>query len=175
MTDEKLEVTDYLLEVYHEDYGAEADRRKRIRDKASDVFAFASSVSAVLVGLYALGESLAEVEMWLLGLMPYLFFYALGVVLFAIAAFCSLMTVFVTSVKVPYFPTDTNEVIKLYEKQISYLKQKRLRKLVEAMASIDKDSTSKARFLFISQTFTLLATACLAAAMFMILLGVIFY
>ncbi|MFW9810206.1 MAG: hypothetical protein ACFFE6_12585 [Candidatus Thorarchaeota archaeon] len=165
-TDPKAKLRKFLLQEYQRELSAEHDRWNKIEEKANRVFSFTSSITAILVGLYALGETMARESMPLVSLIPFLWFYAGGIVLFALSATFSLCTQSVTAYIPSYLPHEQSAVLMYLDSNVSDIETAMIEKLVETLFSLGDVNSKKARALTLAQVFALIGVFAVVLSMF---------
>jgi hypothetical protein len=159
----------FLLDQYRKEVKAELDRWARIEEKANRAFSFSTSVTAVLVGLFTLGQSIMGEGVPVASLLPFLFVYSGGVLFFAFSAILALKAQSITTYKVPYLEHKQSKVRQYLEQPVEAMQRIVVQRCVETLSSLKERNRTKANAVFYAQYLVIAAVAFVVVSMFVVI------
>ena len=159
----------FLLDQYRTEVKAELDRWARIEEKANRVFSFSTSVTAVLVGLLTLGQSIMGEGVPASSLIPFLFVYSGGVLFFAFSAILALKAQSITTYKAPYLEHEQSKVRQYLEQPVEAMQRIVVQRCVETLSSLEVRNRTKAKTVLFAQYLVIAAVAFVVVSMFIVI------
>ncbi len=160
---------EFLLNHYRNAVEAEVARWSRIEEKANRVFSFSTSVTAILVGLFTLGERAMGEATAVSNLIPFLVIYSGGILLFALSAILALRAQSVTSRKVAYLDYKQSMVQEYIKQSLGAMQRIVVHRYVEALASMKERNRTKARIVMYAQYLVISAVVFVVISMFIVI------
>ncbi len=158
----------FLLDEFRREIKAEIDRWNTIEDKANRTFSFSSSVTAILVGIFSLGESLVEQGMPSSLLLPFITSYCIGVLLFAVSAVFALRALAVARYKKPYLKHSQSALTLYLSRTAKDVEEELVSIYVGSLESLIDKIETKAESVKWAQYIVLLAVASIIVSMIFI-------
>ncbi|MFW9843311.1 MAG: hypothetical protein ACFFEV_01920 [Candidatus Thorarchaeota archaeon] len=160
---------EFLLDHYQNAVEAEVYRWSRLEEKANRVFSFSTSVTAILVGLFTLGESIMGEGAPVSNLIPFLIVYSGGIIFFALSAILALRAQSVISRKVAYLDYKQSQVRKYMQQPVEAMQRIVIHRYVEALASMKDRNRTKARIVLYAQYLVISAVVFVVISMFIVI------